>query len=99
MALTKKSSGFNKVVDEEAFRRKICEIAYDKARNRDWDLTEEEFTIDDNLNFTHATWKGVFCKGGDTVLATVEIINRYIEECRKPYGTRDLSFIHLVEDY
>lgn len=95
--LVKKSSG-NKFIDEEELYRKICEIAYDKAKNRDWTLAEEEFKIDENLNFTHATWRGIFCKGGDTVLATVEIINRYIEECRKPYGTRDLSFVHIVED-
>ena len=96
--VTKKSSGFNKLVDEEAKRRKICTQMYDKARNIKWDLTQEEFTIDENFNFTHATWKGTYAKGGDSVVATVEIINMYIEECKKPYGERDLSFIHLVED-
>lgn len=88
----------SKIIDEDKMRRELCTAAYLMSKNKKWDLTEEDFTIDENLNFTHATWKGVFCKGGDTVVATVEIINRYIEECKKPYGERDLSFIHLVKD-
>ena len=61
-------------------------------------MVDEEFTIDEDFNFTHTSWKGVFVKGGTTVIATMEIINKYIEECNKPYGERDLSFIHLVND-
>ena len=69
-----------------------------RAKLIKWDLTEEDFTIDENLNFTHATWRGIFCKGGETVVATVEIINHYIEECNKPEEKRDLSFIHIIKD-
>ena len=87
-----------KIVDEEAKRREICTKLYDKACGIQWDLTQEEFSIDENFNFTHATWRGTYVKGGDNVVATVEIINMYIEECKKPYEYRDLSFIHLVED-
>jgi hypothetical protein len=94
---TRRSTGYKKIVDEEAIRREICAKAYEKAKNKKWDLTQEDFILDENNNFTHATWKGVFCKGGTTVVATMEIINRYIDECNKPYGERDLSFIHLVE--
>ena len=93
--MSKKPSG---IIDEETMRRELCTAAYLMARNRKWDLTEEDFTIDENLNFTHATWRGIFCKGGETVIATVEIINDYIEVCNKPEEKRDLSFIHIVKD-
>ena len=63
-----------KIVDEEAKRREICTKLYDKARGIQWDLTQEEFSIDENFNFTHATWRGTYVKGGDNVVATVEII-------------------------
>lgn len=93
--MSKKPSG---IIDEETMRRELCTAAYLMARNRKWDLTEEDFTIDENLNFTHATWRGIFCKGGESVVATVEIINHYIEECNKPEEKRDLSFIHIIKD-
>lgn len=94
--IRRRSSGNSKVIDEDAIRRKEMEIAYDKAKNRVWTFNEEDFTIDENLNFTHATWKGTYCQGGVTLIETMEIINHYIEECQKPYGTRNLSFIHIV---
>ena len=58
----------SEIIDEETMRRELCTAAYLMARNRKWDLTEEDFTIDENLNFTHATWRGIFCKGGETVV-------------------------------
>lgn len=93
-----RSTGSNKIIDEEIVRRKELEIAYDTAKNKVWTFNEEDFTIDENLNFTHATWKGIYCKGGKSLVETMEIINHYIEECQKPYGTRNLSFIHIVKD-
>ncbi len=87
-----------KILDEEAIRRQECTKAYNNARRKVWDLVQEDFKIDENFNFTHVTWKGVYAMGGNTIIATVEIINRYIDECKKPYGQRDLSFIHLVKD-
>ena len=57
--MSKKPSG---IIDEETMRRELCTAAYLMARNRKWDLTEEDFTIDENLNFTHATWRGIFAK-------------------------------------
>lgn len=94
--IRRKSSGINSYIDEDIERRKALNTAYEVAKKKKWDLTQEEFIIDEQFNFSHATWKGVFCKGGDTVVATIEIINHYIEECNKPYGERDLSFIHLI---
>lgn len=84
------------IINQEEIRRNLLIAAYDAAKNVSWDLSQEEFIIDENLNFTHATWKGVFCKGGDTIIATVEIINHYIEEFHKQKDIRDLSFISLV---
>ena len=93
-----RSSGYKKVLDDEVVRRKELEIAYDAAKNKVWTFNEEDFTIDPKFNFTHATWKGTYCKGGESLVDTIEIINRYIDECQKPYGKRNLSFIHIVKD-
>ena len=97
-SIRRKSSGCVSFFDEEDERRKALRAAYKAAENKKWNLVDEEFTIDEDFNFTHTSWKGVFVKGGTTVIATMEIINKYIEECNKPYGERDLSFIHLVKD-
>ena len=96
--IRRKNSGHVSFFDDEDMRRKSLNNAYKDAANKNWSLVDEEFTIDENFNFTHTSWKGVFVQGGTTVITTMEIINRYIEECNKPYGQRDLSFIHLVKD-
>lgn len=95
-SIRKRSSGISTCIDEDAKKRKLQSKAYEIAKKKNWNLIQDDFTIDEKFNFTHTSWKGVFCKGGDTVVATVEIINRYIDECNKPYGKRDLSFIHLA---
>jgi hypothetical protein len=94
--IRKRSSGIPTCIDEADKSRELQSKAYEIAKKKNWNLIKDDFTIDENFNFTHTSWKGVFCKGGDTVVATIEIINRYINECNKPYGKRDLSFIHLA---
>lgn len=93
-----RSSGSAKVVDEEALRRKEAEKQYETAKNKVWSFKEEDFSIDLLTNkWKHKSWK-TWLKGGDDYAETKKLVKRYIEECAKPYGTRDLSFIHLVKD-
>ena len=85
------------ITPEEKYRNDMA-VPYEEAKNKKWNFKLEDFTIDENFNFTHKDWKGTYCKGGDSAAETVEMINRYIEEINKPYGTRDLSWLHLVTD-
>lgn len=73
---------------------KLTEI-YEQTKNKKWDLTDEGFAIDENLNFTYSPWNGIWIKGGDTIIETIELINRFIEEGNKN-ESRDFSWIKLV---
>lgn len=68
---------------------------YENTKNTKWNLTDEGFTIDENLNFTYSPWRGIYIKGGETLVETVELINRFIEEGNKN-TSRDFSWIKLV---
>ena len=85
------------ITPEEKYRNDMA-VLYEEAKNKKWNFKLEDFTIDENFNFTHKDWKGTYCKGGNSVAETVELINRYIEDSNKPYGTRDLSWLHLVHE-
>ena len=85
------------ITPEEKYRNDMA-VLYEEAKNKKWEYNFEDFKIDENFNFTHVSWKGTYCQGGNSVLETVELINRYIEEGSKPYGTRDLSWLHLVHE-
>ena len=85
------------ITPEEKYRNDMA-VLYEEAKNKKWNFKLEDFTIDENFNFTYKDWKGTYCKGGDSAAKTVEMINRYIEESNKPYGARDLSWLHLVID-
>ena len=69
---------------------------YEEAKNKVWDYNLEDFKINEHFNFTHVTWKGTYCKGGNSLVETIELINKYIDEIRKPRFQRDLSWLHLV---
>ena len=85
------------ITPEEKYRNEMA-VLYENAKNKKWNLKLEDFTIDEKFNFTHTDWRGTYCKGGNSAAETAEMINRYIEESNKPYGTRDLSWLHLVID-
>lgn len=68
----------------------------DKQKLKTYKYDLEEFKIDEKNNISHPSWKGTKICGGNSVIESVEIINKYINECEKTYGQRDLSFVHLV---
>lgn len=49
-----------------------------------------------SYKWRHKTWR-TWLKGGNSIVNTVEIVNRYIDECRKPYGQRNIDFIHIAD--
>ena len=74
---------------------KLCEEAAKKV----WNFKVTDFIIDNKtFNFTHPTWKGTWCKGGNSRLETVILIQKYCKECKKVIGKRNFSFLHLVID-
>ena len=83
------------ITSEEKYRNKMAKM-YDEAKNKVWDFNLEDFKINEKFNFTHKSWNGTYCKGGKSVSETVELINKYIEESKKPWMQRDLSWLHLV---
>lgn len=83
------------ITPEEKYRNEMAKL-YEKAKNKVWDFRFEDFTIDKNFNFTHKTWAGTYCKGGSSKKETIKLINRYINESKKPWMKRDLSWLHLV---
>jgi hypothetical protein len=68
---------------------------YERQANKKFNYSFDEFIIDKHFNFRHKTWR-TYVKGGSNLQETTYMINRYIAECNKPYGERNLDFIHLL---
>ena len=61
-----------------------------------YDFKLEDFDIIGG-SWKHKDWN-TWMKGANGYAETKKIVKQYIDECKKPYGERDLSFIHLVND-
>lgn len=88
-----------KIIDENVIKvlknEKLCK----DAQNKVWNFKATDFIIDNKMfNFTHPTWKGTWCKGGNSKLETTLIIQKYCKECKKPLNKREFPFLHLVVD-
>lgn len=70
-------------------------VLFENQKNKVFNYVLNDFIIDENNNFYHKNWK-TKVKGGNSKSETIDIINRYIIECNKPYGKRNLNFIHLT---
>ena len=83
-------------------QKKINEVKhlYKKQQKKKFNYSLDDFSIDLlSGKWKHKDWK-VWMKGvpsGDYA-ETKEIVKRYIKECKKPYGQRDLSQFHLFSD-
>ena len=83
------------IFSEEQRRLIENKILFENQKNKVFNYTLNDFVIDENNNFYHKSWKTKI-KGGNSKSETINMINRYIVECNKPYGERNLSFIHLI---
>lgn len=71
---------------------------YERQKARVYNYSPEDFEVDLLTNkWRHKSWK-TWMQGGNDYSATKQIIQKYIDECAKPYGTRDLSEFHLFHD-
>lgn len=85
-----------KILDEAQVQRKIISELTKKQMNKQFNYSLDDFEIYDS-QWRHKDWK-TFCKGCGKYDKTKELVERYIAECKKPYGKRDLSQFHLVSD-
>ncbi len=87
-----------RIISDEQKRINEVRELYDSQRNKEFNYSIDDFNIIGG-NWQHKNWK-VWMKGdpnGD-YSKTKKIVLKYIEECKKPYGQRDLSQFHLVND-
>ena len=85
-----------RIISDE--QRKINEVKhlYENQKNKVFNYSIDDFEIYDS-QWKHKDWN-VWMKGCGRYDHTKKLVERYIEECKKPYGQRDLSQFHLVSD-
>ena len=83
-----------KIISEDQKRLHEVKVLYDNQKNKKFDYKFEDFEINGNT-WKYKSWK-TFVKGGNNYTETSAIIHKYIAECKKPYGKRNLDFIHLA---
>ena len=85
-----------RVYDPEQQRIKNMQKLYISQKQKTFNYSLDDFEIYDS-QWKHKDWK-TWCKGCGRYDHTVKLVERYIEECKKPYGQRDLSQFHLISD-
>lgn len=87
-----------RVYDAEQQRIKKMQKLYASQRQKTFNYSIDDFNIVGG-NWQHKDWN-VWMKGDPTgdYSKTKKIVLKYIEECKKPYGQRDLSQFHLASD-
>lgn len=87
-----------KVIDEAQNQRIINSQLIKKQMSKKFNYSPDDFSIDLlSGKWKHKDWK-TWMKGdpsGDYIKSK-EIVLKYIKECKKPYGQRDLSQFHLL---
>lgn len=92
----KKSNMRKRVYDSEQLRIKEMQKYYESQKNKVFNYTLDDFEIYDS-QWKHKDWK-TWCKGCGRYDHTKQLVERYISECKKPYGTRNFEFVHLIKD-
>ena len=91
-----------RIISDEQKRMNEVKHLYENQKKRIFDYSLSDFYIEPisegaiTFKWKHKNWK-TWVKGTKGYTATQDIINKYIIECNKPYGNRNLSFIHLAE--
>ena len=81
------------ITEEEKYRNKVAKLI-EKAKAKSYHYNLNDFEIFDS-QWRHKDWK-CWCKGAGRYDETKKLVQRYIDECAKPYGERDLNWVHLV---
>lgn len=82
-----------RVYDQEQKRIQEMQKLYVSQKNKKFNYKIEDFEIYPN-GWKHKKWN-TWMEGAGNIHKTKEIVEKYIDECKKPYGKRNLSFVHL----
>ena len=83
-----------KILDEAQVQRNLNFKRIKKQMNKQFNYSLDDFEIYDS-QWKHKDWK-TWCKGCGQFDKAKNLVERYIAECKKPYGKRTLDFVHLV---
>ena len=79
--------------DPEQLRIKAMQKLYASQSKKKFNYTIKDFEIYPN-GWKHKDWN-TWMEGNGNIQKTKVLVEKYIDECKKPYGKRDLSFVHL----
>lgn len=85
-----------RVYDPEQLRIQSMQKLYASQSKKSFNYDINDFDICGG-NWKHKSWK-TWMKGVESYSETKKIVERYIAECKKPYGQRNLSEFHLCKD-
>ena len=83
-----------KILDEAQVQRNLNFELIKNQMNKLFNYSLDDFEIYDS-KWKHKDWK-TWCNGCGQFDKTKALVERYIAECKKPYGKRNLDFVHLV---
>ena len=83
-----------KFVSDEKQRMVEMQKHYDAQKAKSFSYKFDDFEIVGGC-WKHKNWK-TWMKGGNGFAETKKIVLNYIKECKKPYGTRNLTMFHLA---
>lgn len=83
-----------RIISEEQKRLNEVKNLYTSQKHKTFNYSIDDFEIYDS-QWKHKDWK-TWMKGCGRYDHTKKLVEQYIEECKKPYGKRNLSMFHLV---
>ena len=83
-----------KILDEAEVQTNLNSKRIKEQMNKQFSYSSDDFEIYDS-QWKHKDWK-TWCKGCGQFDKTKVSVERYIAECKNPYGKRNLDFVHLV---
>ena len=83
-----------KILDEAQVQRNLNFKRIKNQMNKQFNYSLDDFEIYDS-QWKHKDWK-TWCKGCGQFDKTKKLVEQYIAECKKPYGKRNLYFVHLA---
>ena len=83
-----------RIISEEQKRLNEVKSLYNNQKNKSFNYSIDDFEIYDS-QWKHKSWK-TWMKGCGRYDHTKRLVEKYIAECKKPYGKRNLSEFHLI---
>ncbi len=91
-----------KILDDAQIQIVRNEKLIKKQMDKKFDYKFEDFEIvpihkgASTYKWRHKSWKTYCSNPNKGYTLTALMVEHYINECKKPYGKRDLSFVHII---